>query len=58
MLVRWAVFAAPLLVSGGFFGAIVRANQTEPGPLLALVYLGAICVCVGVVTRGVGVLRQ
>jgi len=58
-VVRWLFFAAPLFISGGFFGAVVHdPNVTRPAPLFNLVYVGAVLLAVAVVTLGVGMLRR
>ena len=49
--------AAPILISAGFFLSIVSPKATQPGRLIALVYLGAASLAVGTVTLGVGLLR-
>ena len=56
-LVRNTIAAAPILMSAGFFLSIVSPRATRPGRLIALVYLGAVSLAVGVVTLGVGLFR-
>jgi hypothetical protein len=56
-LVRDSLALAPILMSAGFFLSIVSPRATRPGPLIALVYLGAISLAVGAVTLGVGLIR-
>ena len=56
-LVRNTLAAAPILMSAGFFLSIVSPKATQPGRLIALVYLGAALLAVGTVTLGVGLLR-
>ena len=56
-LVRNTLAAAPILMSAGFFLSIVSPKATQPGRLIALVYLGAASLAVGTVTLGVGLLR-
>lgn len=56
-LVRTSMALAPLLMSAGFFLSIVSPRATKPGPLIALVYLGALSLAVGAVTLGVGLIR-
>lgn len=55
-LVRWMLFAAPLLISAGFFLSVVRPSATKPSGLIALTYLGALSLAAGVLTLGVGLL--
>lgn len=57
-LVRWSLFAAGMLVSGGFFASMASPSATRPNGLIALVYLGALLLAVGVVTLGIGLLRR
>jgi hypothetical protein len=57
-LVRWSLFAASLLMSGGFFGSMAPPSTTRPSGLIVLVYLGALSLAVGVVTLGIGLLRR
>ncbi len=53
--VRIGLFAAPILVSAGFFGGAPLEGRT-PRPLIALVYIGAIVLAVTLVILGVGLL--
>jgi hypothetical protein len=55
-LVRWALFAAPLLVSAGFFFSVLPPDATRPGPLIALVYVGAASLAAGVLSLGKGLI--
>jgi hypothetical protein len=58
MTVRVLMSAAPLLISGGMFGAGAGLTADgKPGPLAALIGLGAISLAVGVVILGVSLLR-
>lgn len=50
---RIALFVAPLLVSGGFFGGAPRTTGGPAAPLIRLVPVGA--VLFGLATLGVGV---
>ena len=50
---RIGLFAAPLLISGGFFGGAPRAAGAPAGALVRLVPVGA--VVLGLSTLGVGV---
>ena len=57
---QWAIWvlsvgllAAPLLISGGFFGGAPRAPDGPPGALVTLIPIGA--VLFGIATLGVGV---
>jgi len=56
-LVRWCLVLPPILMPAGFFLSIVSPKAARPGPLLALVYLGAISLAAGTVLLGVGLLR-
>jgi hypothetical protein len=53
---RWALFAAPLLVSAGFFFSVVPPQADRPNGLIALVYIGAAALAAGVVLLGKGLL--
>lgn len=57
-LVRWSLFATPLLVSAGFFLSVLPLKATRPGPLVGLLYLGILTLSVGTVALGVGLLRS
>jgi len=50
---RIGLFAAPLLISGGFFGGAPRTAAGKAGPLVTLIPVGA--VVMGLATLGVGV---
>src|SRR5258708_34737028 len=53
---RWALFAAPLLVSAGFFFSVVPPQADRPNGLISLVYIGAASLAAGVVLLGKGLL--
>jgi hypothetical protein len=55
-LVRWLLFAAPLLVSAGFFLSVVEPSAQKPGRMIRLVWAGAVCLGLGVLTLGVALL--
>ena len=48
--------AAPILVSAGFFGG--GAEMAKPGPLVALLYVGALVLALSTMTLGVGLIRS
>jgi hypothetical protein len=56
-LVRVTLFAAPILVSLGFFLSVVSPKVERPNGLIALIYLGGLSLAVGVVTLGIGLLQ-
>lgn len=56
-LVRWGLFAAPLLVSGGFFASVAHPRSERPNQLIVLTYLGATVLAACVITLGVGLFR-
>lgn len=56
-LVRWSLFATPLLISAGFFLSVLLAEAEKPGPLIGFLYLGIVSLSVGTLTLGVGLLR-
>lgn len=49
---RIGLFAAPLLISGGFFGGAPRTTESKPGGLVKLIPLGAVLMSLS--TLGVG----
>ncbi len=56
-LVRNCLTLAPIFVSAGFFFSMLSPRATQPGRLIALVYVAAASLALGTVTLGVGVLR-
>ena len=59
----WAVWAlsigllaAPLLISGGFFGGAPRTPDGPPGPLSKLIPIGAVIFSIATLGVGVGLL--
>lgn len=52
-LLRVGLFASPLLISAGFFGGAPRTADGPAGPLVRLIYIGA--VVLGLSTLGVGI---
>ena len=56
-VVRIGMAAAPILVALGFFLSVVSPRATKPNGLIALVYVGAASLAVGVLTLGVGLIR-
>jgi hypothetical protein len=48
---------AAILVPAGFFLSTFAPTTTTAGPLVYLVYLGALCLAGSVVTLGVGLIR-
>ncbi|MET7400074.1 hypothetical protein ABZS66_41980 [Dactylosporangium sp. NPDC005572] len=57
-LSRICVLAAAILMSGGFFAASAGKDRNEPNAAIALVWVGALSLAVGVVSLGVGVLTS
>jgi hypothetical protein len=57
-LVRHAVPAAAILLPAGFFLSVLSPDATEPNALVNLAYLGFAVLSVGLLTLGVGLLRQ
>jgi hypothetical protein len=55
---RLGVPIAAILIPAAFFLSVVSPSATEPGPLLVLVYPGAVSLALGVVTLGVGLIRS
>ena len=55
--VRVAIPLAAILISAGFFFAVIPPDATHAGPAVNLIYLGAIALAFGVLTLGVGMIR-
>lgn len=53
---RVAIPLAAVLMSGGFFAAMAGQGRTEPNKAIAVLYLGAASLALGVVTLGIGLL--
>jgi len=53
---RLALPAAAILMSGGFFAASAGRDLTAPNRWAWVLWLGAACLAVGVVTLGIGLL--
>lgn len=47
-----------VLISGGFFGAAAGENVSEPGPLIALLYIGAVFLAIALWMLGIGLIRS
>ncbi len=56
--VRIGFAAAPILVSGGFFGAAIGQGRTQPGGLIALLWTGVFVLGASVITLGIGLIRS
>lgn len=57
-LARLAIPAAAILMPTGFFLSSSGAGATGPNGWIALLWIGAICLAVGVVSLGVALLRS
>jgi hypothetical protein len=59
--IGWAVrigfVAAPILVSGGFFGAAIGMGRTRPGGLVGLVWIGVFVLGGSLITLGIALIR-
>ena len=59
--IGWAVrigfAAAPVLVSGGFFGAAAGKGRTRPGGLIALLWIGVFVLGGSLITLGTYLIR-
>ncbi|SDK65868.1 hypothetical protein [Nonomuraea jiangxiensis] len=55
-LSRWLIAAAPILMPLGFFLSVVRPSDTKPSRLIWLTVAGGVCLAVGTLTLGVGLL--
>lgn len=56
MAVRCGLFAAPLLVAGGFFGGGAKVVDNKPAALIVLVSVGGLVLAASLATLGVGLL--
>jgi hypothetical protein len=60
--IGWAVrigfAAAPIPVSGGFFGAAMSKDRTRPGGLIALLWTGVFVLAASVITLGISLIRS
>jgi len=59
--IGWAVrigfAAAPVLVSAGFFGAAIGNGRTQPGGLIALLWIGVFVLGGCLIVLGIGLIR-
>jgi len=55
--VRIGFAAAPVLGSGGFFGAAIGNGRTQPGGLIAVLWIGVFVLGGCLVVLGIGLLR-
>ena len=59
--IGWAVrigfAAAPVLVSAGFFGAAIGNGRTQPGGLIALLWIGVYVLGGCLIVLGIGLIR-
>ena len=53
---RFGLIAAPLLISGGFFGGAPRTKRGTAGPLVRLVTIGAVVLSLSTIGVGVSLL--
>src|SRR2546428_4225139 len=49
---------AAILMPAGFFLSMVSPSANSPSSLIALTYVGAVVLAIGVVTLGIGLLRR
>ena len=57
-LVRLAIPSAAILVPAAFFLSVLSPDATEPNGMIALAYIGAAVLAIGVIVLGVGLLRR
>jgi hypothetical protein len=57
-LVRIGVPLAAILISSGFFFAVLPPGATEAGGAVSLIYVGAVILAAAVVALGIGLLRS
>lgn len=53
---RLGIPVAAILMSGGFFAASAGQGRTKPSKLIAMLWVGATSLAVGVLTLGIGLL--
>lgn len=53
---RNGIWLAAILMPAGFFFSVAGRDVTEPNRLIGLLYAGAACLAVGVVSLGIGLL--
>ncbi|GAA3557967.1 hypothetical protein GCM10022419_043270 [Nonomuraea rosea] len=53
-LARTLIVAAPILMPLGFFLSVVRPSDTKPSRLIWLTVAGGVCLAVGTLTLGIG----
>lgn len=56
-LIRIGVPLSAILISAGFFASMPSPSATQPNGAVALIYIGAIILAVGVLSLGIGLLR-
>ncbi len=56
--VRVGVPVGGILMSAGFFTSMYSPTAETPGPIMTLIYVGALLVAVSVVTLGIGLIRK
>lgn len=54
--VRIGFAAAPILVSGGFFGAAIGKGRTRPGGLIGLLWVGVLVLAGSLVVLGISLI--
>lgn len=55
--VRIGFAAAPILVSGGFFGAAIGRGRTQPGGLIGLLWSGVFVLGASLIVLGISLIR-
>jgi hypothetical protein len=58
LAVRIGFAVAPILVSGGFFGAAIGKGGTRPGGLIGLLWIGVFVLGASLITLGIGLIRS
>jgi hypothetical protein len=53
---RYGVPAAAILMPAGFFLSVIGKDPKKPNRLVALLWVGAVCLTAGLLTAGVGML--
>ena len=56
-LTRIAIPLSAILISAGFFVSVPSLDATHPNGFVALIYIGAVILALGIVSLGVGLLR-
>jgi|SRR5215469_17279182 len=57
-LIRIAIPLSAILISAGFFVSVPSPDATQPNGFVALIYVGAVILALGILSLGIGLLRN